>query len=748
MPQFILRLRFWFAIGAVLMSAMVAGAYLYAKWSAVNALKQVPEKIDIKVQQSAEGFTISKSEGGRTIFTVKASKAVQYREGGRAELHDVNIIIYGKDSTRFDQIYGSDFVFDPKSGDVQAKGEVQIDLEANPAGLTGPDQAPPRELKNPIHLKTSGLVFNQKTGDAHTEEQVEFSIPQARGWAVGVNYTAKDAVLKLHSQVHIVFNGANTASVDAARATISKNPHVVVLEQVHAESANQRSAADKATMFLRDDNTVERVLAEGRVTLDTHGEQKAQATSDQLEVALEGKSAEVRSAILRGNVHAATAGDDPMEMNAERVVLSFLSRNLLSTVRTEGEVHLLQHQRATSSSGAQDLELTAPIVTFDLAKGRHLKQAETSGPPQIAFRPASGAGQRTMVTSEKFNARFNNLGQLESVHGAPEARIVSTSPGQPERISTSSMLDATFRPGSGIDSITQQGNVAYRDGDRKAWGDRAVYIPATQVLTLSGSPRIEEGGMTTTASLMRLNRATGAAIAEGGVKSTYSDLKPQPGGALLASASPIHVTAKTMTANRTPAVALYTGNARLWQDSNLVQAPSIEFDRDHRSMVAHGTPRQPVSTALVQSNSKGDVTPITITSSELTYADAERKVQLQGTVSAKSVDMSMTSNVMDIFLHPREQNGSADAGTPGKIERVVAQGGVVVVQGGRRATGSQLAYTSSDDKFVMTGNSPSIFDAELGKITGVSLTFYRADDTVLVEGSDSAPTVTRTRVAR
>ena len=40
------------------------------------------------------------------------------------------------------------------------------------------------------------------------------------------------------------------------------------------------------------------------------------------------------------------------------------------------------------------------------------------------------------------------------------------------------------------------------------------------------------------------------------------------------------------------------------------------------------------------------------------------------------------------------------------------------------------------------GGPPSIFDAEQGKITGVSLTFYRHDDRVLVEGNNTSPTST------
>jgi lipopolysaccharide export system protein LptA len=72
----------------------------------------------------------------------------------------------------------------------------------------------------------------------------------------------------------------------------------------------------------------------------------------------------------------------------------------------------------------------------------------------------------------------------------------------------------------------------------------------------------------------------------------------------------------------------------------------------------------------------------------------------------------------------------------------------VVQQPGRRAVGQQLVYTAADDKFVLTGGSPSIFDAERGKTAGVSLTFYRRDDRVLVDGEASSPVVTQTRVAR
>jgi len=281
------------------------------------------------------------------------------------------------------------------------------------------------------------------------------------------------------------------------------------------------------------------------------------------------------------------------------------------------------------------------------------------------------------------------------------------------------------------------------------------------MLVLGGSPRVVDNGMTTTAQTIRVNRVTGDAIAEGNVKSTYSELKPQTDGGMFASSDPIHVTSRSMTAHRSPAIAVYTGDARLWQNANVVQAPMLQFDRDKRSLVAQGlasnsaqgvsenNAAQPVSTVLVQVDKTGKATPVNITSARLTYVDAERKILLDGGVTAKGNDATLTGQKMTVFLSPHNQSrGGASAGTPGQVERIVADDRIVITEPTRHATGDRLVYTTADEKFVLTGGPPSIFDAERGKITGDSLTFYRHDDRVLVEGKEASPTITKTQVAR
>ena len=758
MPIQISQLRRWFAAGAIGLLLVVAAVYFYARGRVENALKEVPAKIGIEIQQSAQGFTVSRSEQGHTVFKIQASKAVQYKSGGHAELHDVTITLYGRDASRFDQIYGADFDYDPQSGDVIGKGQVQMDLEANPEGIIHPDQSTPKELKNPVHLTTTNLLFNQKTGNALTRERVEFSLPQASGSAIGLSYVANTTVLTLQSQVDVVFHGATPARVTAIHGTITKNPRVIDLDLPRLQSGARRASGDKGTLFLRPDNTVERILASGNVHVDSEEAGSEKIQSDQLELLMAEKQDAVRSATFWGNVQVEKSGAQPMQGNAGRVVLNFAANNVLALVHSQDNVRLLQHQQPTSTSAsAQDVEIMSAVIDFVVADGRRLQRADTSGAAQIALRPVPNTGQQTLVTAGRFRAGFDDLGQLVSLHGAPNARVVSVAPNQPDRVSTSDTLDASFRPGSGIDSIAQQGNVAYTDGERRAWGDRATYTPVDQILVLNGSPRVIDGGMTTTSRTMRLNRATGDAFADGDVKSTYSDLKAQPNGALLAASDPIHVTARAMTAHSGPAIALYTGDARLWQNANVIQAPSIQFDRNHRSVIAQGSPTQPVSTVLVQVEKSGKVIPVKITSDRLTYTDSEHKAHFEEAVQAKGAELTITAKVMDVFLQPRDQaaanqsvisTGAATVAGTGKIDHIIARDHVEVVQPGRRATGDQLLYTASDDKFVLTGGSPSIFDAERGKITGVSLTLFRHDGRVLVDGNNSSPSVTQTRVAR
>jgi len=585
-------------------------------------------------------------------------------------------------------------------------------------------------------------------------------MPQATGSAIGIHYTAKNNVLTLDSQVDLALSGARSGTLQATRAVVTKEPRQVVLEAPRLANSEQKFQARRAILFLRDDNTVDHVVASDDVQMQITGKTPVQARAAEAAFTVNQAQDGLSQALLHGDVQIASGGERPRRVSAGRVQVDFSARNHVSKVRALENVKLAEGVAvagvparrsaldARSAKASQETEITGPAIDFFFtAKGKGLERAETAGAAKITIVPSNGDGSSTIVTAGNFQATFDSSGRLASVHGAPDARVVSTTPGQPDRTSTSQQIDGTFGPTGGIDALVQQGNFTYSDGERQARADRARYTLDDQMLVLTGSPRITDKGLATTANTLRMNRVTGDATAEGNVKTTYSDLREQPNGALLAGASPIHVTARTMTAHRDSATASYTGNVRLWQDANVVEAHNIDFDRDRRSIVARGNGR-PVSTALVQVDKSGKVTPISITSTELTYTDDQRRAEFQGGVTARGSDVTVTADHVDAYLAPRSQNTSNQVKGQGQLDRLVAGGNVVIQEPGRKAIGNQLTYTVADDKFVLSGGTPSIFDAERGKIRGDSLTFFRHDDRVLVEGKDSSPTVTQTRVAR
>src|SRR5580693_933600 len=225
------RLRRLLAATAGLLVLIVGGMYFFARMRAIDVLKQFPGKIGLDIKQTATGFQFSKSDGKRTLFTVQASDVKQFKLNGDAELRNVSIVLYGRDSSRFDQISGDEFAYNQKTGDVIAKGDVQIDLVANPAGLSSPDQSTPKELKNPIHLKTRDLVFNKNTGNAWTDARVEFRSPQASGSAAGIKYVGKTNELLLASQIHLELSGPGAAVIAAKHGVITNDPRQIVLDE-------------------------------------------------------------------------------------------------------------------------------------------------------------------------------------------------------------------------------------------------------------------------------------------------------------------------------------------------------------------------------------------------------------------------------------------------------------------------------------------------------------------------------------
>lgn len=735
------KLRYWIGLTLLLLVAAVSAFFLYGRYRLQKVVKEVPARLGVEIQQTAEGWTLSRSVGGRTVFKAQASHAVRFREGLTAELRDVKIVVYGRKADRFDQIYGAHFVYDQKAGEIRAPGEVHIDLESYDQGAQTPDQAPPAELKNPIHLKTSGLVFNTETGVARTDQKIEFRVPQASGSAQGAVYEAKAKTLTLTSNVVVHTTGESPADVTAERAVINpQRPGQGVLYNVRIEQDQRELQADQATIELGPENRLERIVASGAVQArQTAAQQSSQVTAPRVDFYFLPRGG-LQRAVLSGGVAVIGTGPSTFQGRAQQAVLTFGPGSELRDVRTSGEVRL-ERRRADG----QSILLETAAADFQVgADGLQHAQSLADAAITVA-RPDQKT--RTIASAVRISADFDRRGRLRQVEGRPNAHIVHRQPGRPEQVSTSHVLRAQFRPDGELENISQEGQVHYRGGERQAQADKARYEPGKGLLILTGASRASEGPVSVSAQTLQFELDSGRLSAEGDVKTTYGDVKAQPEGALLAASDPIHVTAQRMTAEQTSGVARYSGEVRLWQGTSVIQAPEMAFSRSQRSVQATALEKVPVRTSFVQKDAEGRLTPVSVTARSLAYRDEERKASFHGGVELQGAGLRVRADAVDVLLRePGTARVPQEEGAPASIERVIARGSIRIEQEDRVAQGERLVYLAEAGRLELTGGSPSIFDAELGKITGDSLTFFTRDDRVLVGSQGSSHTVTETRV--
>src|SRR3984957_15602902 len=94
----------WSLAVAGLLAGVGAGVYAKNIWLARQGEKKAPPAVPPTIEQRSNEFSYSKVDGQRTIYTVRASRTTEFKEGSRNLLEDVDIVVYGKKGDRNDTL--------------------------------------------------------------------------------------------------------------------------------------------------------------------------------------------------------------------------------------------------------------------------------------------------------------------------------------------------------------------------------------------------------------------------------------------------------------------------------------------------------------------------------------------------------------------------------------------------------------------------------------------------------------------
>jgi lipopolysaccharide export system protein LptA len=427
---------------------------------------------------------------------------------------------------------------------------------------------------------------------------------------------------------------------------------------------------------------------------------------------------------------------------------------------------------------SKTLETNALLVEFaERKKGEQsaLERAETLGrgtlewtdtvpPPATSASPAEAGPAQTKLTADKLELTFDASGRANQLVASGNVVTDRALPGKPVETATAQNGRAQLLGNGDWSQIELQGDVRLKEGDRRAQGDRVVFVRSAQTATLTGNALARDATTETRAPRITFVQSSGEIRADGGVQS--SDFAMNGTSPQLA-ATPAHISADTLRANSKTGRALYTGHARLWQGDSVLEADSIELLRDAKTLNASGNVRAvfpqspgpgvtPARALTVQQRAPNKVKLWHITAGTLTYNEVENRAHLGKNVVAQSAEQEIRAPQMDLYFTRSEKGaaapgGAASATAPAgaqQISSAVATGGVIVVQGTRTATAERAEYSAADGKFVMTGGNPTIFDASEGTTSGRQLTFFLADDTIIVDSEKGSRTLTKHRVEK
>ena len=813
------RLRRVIVAMACLLLVVLAGFFLYARYRFRHFEKDLPGKLGINVERTANGYTVSQASQGHTLYTIHASKLLQYKNG-HAQLQDVSITLYGAaGSNRADKIYGQNFDYDQKAQIVHAQGEVQIDLSGlgSDADKTSPDKsnadksnadkqqpATPEDGQNPqntIHIKTSDLVFNQKTGEAVTGAHTEFQLPKASGNSMGASYNSKTGLLILDSQVEMeTSNDGKVAVVHAGHAQLLRDSKQAFLLQPVTDYQGEKSSSDQAIVYFRKDGSAERIESKGHVRVMT--DNGAVITASNSQTQLDAKSQPTQVDMGGGVNFVSNDEDSSMHGNAVEGTLTFGPNSALKHAQFRNAVSFVQQifHLANDPKGTASRQMQASKVDVDFIPGPDGKKSIAQkalgvGGAQVNLHtiPSKGAQQLTNIRGDQLLATLDSDGQsIRQLDGSGNTQIVDLAQDGSTSTSTGDQLHVTFLPqgtkqpvagkqgsqASQVDTAIQDGHVVITQtplkkadaktepATTKAWASHAEYHSTDQMLHLTGAPRIDDGqSLQLSALAIDYHRETGDATARGNVKATYTQAKvgtvanaaTAPG---LGGSGPVHITADHAFLRHSTNVSIFYGSenamARMWQGTDSVLAPVLELSQKPQTLKAYGLPGNtaPVVNANLLSSNKPtsnsaqhQPSVVRVHSQTLFYSDADRRGDFQGTVTAEDANGVIHSDQAEFYLTP-EVKGATDSQQT-QLDHILATGHVTITQPGRKGTGDRLLYTEDDGKYVLTGsagNLPRVVDAVKGTTTGATLIFNSQDDSVVVSGGQSrAVTETRTQ---
>ncbi len=716
-----------------LSSALVTAAYLISHFVARRTPPSPPDEArrdlapDIEVVSS--DFQYLHKEGDVTRLVLQAKRDTAFVDG-RHKLEGVELQAFDAQGQLTGKLTADNCDYDPAARVSDFRGNVVV---VTAQGLT---------------VKTEALRYDRDAESAETAEPMQFARGRVSGEAVGAHFDGKADRLALKKAVRVTVapeKPDQPASLIAAGKAeyLAREKRLTLGDGAKVAQRGDTLTARAMTAQLDDAQRLRRVEAQSAATLQS-SERALVLTAQTLAFDFE-PTGELTRAVGAGQAALRQQAEaERREVFGDRLEADFArgaSASDIVSARATGNAQLrVEPVGASSAPERKVLSANALRVTF-APGGRVLQAAVAEGVATLSLTPLAPTprSERKTIRAPRFDATFYPDGKLQACVAVGGVEMVAEPSlpnlGRPPRKTTSARAEADFDAGRGdLTRVVQIGDVTFEEGPRRARAERATFIRAQEVIELRGEsqpPVVWDDDARAEARELDLSTTRRSHVARGEVRTTYYDARRAGSAGFFGQpGAPVFITARE--ARAAPDRAVFTGDARCWQDDSFARGDRLELFKADRRLTVTGQvstafyrpARPPTGKSATGGSPASSDAPVFGAAQAFTYSDAERRARYAGAVTLTQGDATLTADTVDVDLAAREN----------RLERLTAVGNAVIIQPGRRATGDVARYTAADDRYVVIGNLARVEDAERGVSTAPEISFAKSERAARASG--------------
>lgn len=684
-----------------------------------------------------EGYEQRITKDGRLYLLVKASKDITYADNHH-ELENVSLAVYPPEGDKPDQISANRAIYLPDTSVISFAGNVRI------------------ETKDGLKVNTESLSFDQNTEVAQTDAYISFDRENVSGHGTGAVVDAKTKYFELRSNVEVVVapevlkdsqvkqapSRSRPVTIRSALARFEEKWMTLAFRGgATAEQELEYMSGDEIRAIVTQQKKIHLLEVRGKAYLRSMQQGRAaEVHSADMDFFLD-KDQRLERAVAMRDVRSQTLdADSQMQLSGPSLVeVKFASQNdrsILREMRTEGRsvVNLSAPKSKASDARAANKRLTADTVKlFWRVNGKDLERAEAVGNAELFVDPVlknAQADQKTL-TAPRFDCDFyeeGNLARAFTATGGSKAVLtpVQLSPQRGVRsLVADKMVAEFFKDTQDVQRLNATGDTKFNENDRNGVAANMSYTTADETVRLrGGEPTVWDSRGRTKAIELDADLAKDVSYSRGKTATTYYSQEQTNGAAPFGKTkSPVYISSERGEFHHNDGVAIYTGNARAWQDDNYVRADKLTLYVIERKLDAKGRVQSGLYNARRRAQNNNEVVPVFASADSMVYSDPNRLLRYEGNVDIRQGTDRITSGVADVHL----------AKESSEMEKTVAERNVVLTQPNRKGTGDWVQYTTADEVAILRGSPARVEDADTGSTEGNRLTVNFRDSKVVAD---------------